>query len=351
MSKKENYFQALSALTKEMAATQDQDKMLHLVVSTAVKSLKAKAAVIFLSDEALDNTIQNIAAAQVGLSDTYIHAGPQHAVKISPQLLEDGYMYFRDATTDKRLMNREAKKAEGIGSILSVPVLDKGQMLGILSLYTKDVRTFTQDEIDFLSILAELGGAAIINAQLILKLRSYSQIFLRLAASISESLDVKTILQALTQDLVHELHIKGASVRLLDEEKNTLELVASFGLSEKYNNKGPIKADKNIAEALKGKTIFIRDVANDPGVQYRKEKEEEGIASMLYVPVKSKDKIIGVMNAYSSRVREFKEEEITLLKALAYQGGLAINNACIYMNMQDDIKDLKENIWGHKSWF
>ena len=351
MSKKENYFQALSKLTKEMGATQDQDKMLHLIINTAVKTMKAKAAVIFLNDEDSDNTIRNVAVAQVGLSEAYIHAGPQHAVKISPQLLEDGYMYFRDATTDKRLMNRAAKKTEGIGSILSVPVLDKGQMLGILSLYTKDVRTFTQDEIDFLSILAELGGAAIVNAELIQKLRSYSQVFLRLAASISESLDVKTILQALTQDLVHELHIKGSSVRLLDEEKNTLELVASYGLSEKYLNKGPVAADKNIAETLKGQTIFIKDVARDPGIQYRKEKEEEGIASMLYVPVKSKDKIIGVLNVYSSRIREFKEEEITLVKALAYQGGLAINNACLYLNVQNDIKDLKENIWGHKSWF
>ena len=351
MSKKENYFHALSKLTKEMGATQDQDKMLYLIISTAKQALKAKAAVIFLNDEDADNTIRNVAVAQVGLSDTYIHAGPQHAVKISPQLLEDGYMYFHDATTDKRLMNREAKKAEGIGSILSVPVLDKGQMLGILSLYTNNIRTFTQDEIDFLSILAELGGAAIENAQLIQKLRSYSQIFLKLAASISESLDVKTILQALTQDLVNDLHIKGASVRLLDEEKNTVELVANYGLSEKYLNKGPIKADKNIAEALKGKTIFIRDVSRDSGIQYRKEKEEEGIASMLYVPVKSKDKVIGVLNVYSSRVREFRDEEITLVQALAFQGGLAINNACMYMNMQDDIKDLKENIWGHKSWF
>lgn len=351
MSTRENYFQALSKLSKEMGATQDQDKMLHLIVSVAVKTLKAKAAVIFLADEEFDSSIQNVAVAQVGLSEKYIHAGTAHAVKISPQLLKDGHMYFRDATTDKRLMNREAKKAEGIGSILTVPVLDKGRMLGILSLYTKDIREFKQDEIDFLSILAEQGGAAIENAQLIQKLRSHSQIFLKLAASISESLDVKIILQTLTQDLVKDLQIKAASVRLLDEEKRTVELVANYGLSDKYLNKGPIKADKNIAEALRGKTISIKNVTQDPGIQYRKEKEDEGIASMLYVPIKAKDKVIGVLNVYSSRIREFTEDEILLVTALAYQGGLAINNACLYMTIQDDIKDLKENIWSHKSWF
>jgi len=351
MSTKEVFFRALSKLSREMGATDDQDQMLQLIVSTAVKTLKAKAAVIFLVDEGEEDSIRNVAVAQVGLSDKYIHAGPGHAVKISPQLMKDGYMYFRDATTDKRLMNRAAKKAEGIGSILSVPVVDKGVMLGILSLYTKDIRAFTKDEIDFLSILAEQGGSAIENAHLIRKLRSHSQIFLKLATSISESLDVKSILQAMTEDLVNGLQIKAASVRLLDEDKRTVKLVASFGLSEAYLNKGPIMADKNIAEALKGKTIAIKNVRKDQGIQYRKEKEAEGIASMLYVPIKSKDDIIGVLNLYSSKPRDFTEDEILLVTALAYQGGLAINNACLYLTIQDDVKDLKENIWSHKCWF
>ncbi|MFO7569988.1 MAG: GAF domain-containing protein [Smithellaceae bacterium] len=351
MSTKEAYFRALSKLSRELGATDDQDQMLHLIVGAAVKTLKAKAAVIFLLDDDSEDSIQNRAIAQVGLSETYIHAGPAHAVKISPQLIEDGYMYFRDATKDKRLTNHKAKKAEGIGSILSVPVLDKGRMLGILSLYTKDIRTFTKDEIDFLSILAEQGGSAIENTLLIQKLRSHSQIFLKLAASISESLDVKAILQALTQDLVEALNIKAAAVRLLDDDKRTVKLVASFGLSETYLGKGPIMADKNIAQALKGKTITIKNVSTDQGIQYRKEKETEGIVSMLYVPIKAKEDVIGVLTAYSNRPREFTEDEILLVTALAYQGGLAINNACMYMVMQDDIKDLKENIWGHKSWF
>lgn len=351
MPAKEDYFRALSKLSKDMSATDDHIKMGHLIVSTAVKTLKAKAAVVFLMDENEENAIRNAAIVQVGLSDKYTHAGPAHAVKISPQLLKDGYMYFRDATTDKRLANHQAKKKEGIGSILSVPVVDKGRMLGIMSLYTKEIRKFTKDEIDFLSILAEHGGAEIENALLIQRLRRQSKIFLKLAASISESLDVKTILQALTEDLVKSLRLKAAAVQLLEEDKRSLKRVACFGLSEKYLSKGPIMADKNMAAALKGETVIIKNVLTDTGIQYKKEKKEEGIVSMLYVPIKSKEDIIGVLIIYSGRKREFAEDEITLVTALAYQGGLAINNACMYLVVQDDIKDLKENIWGHKSWF
>ena len=275
MSTQEGYFRSLSKLIRELAATDDQDRILNLIVSAAVETLKAKAAVIFLNEEDSQDSIRNVAVAQIGLSEKYIHAGTAHAVKISPQLLKDGYMYFRDATTDKRLMNHKAKKAEGIGSILSLPVMDKGQMLGILSLYTKNIRKFTKEEIDFLFILAEQGGAAIENANLIRKLRNHSQIFLKLAASISSSLDVKNILQTMTQDLVKELNIKAASVRLLDENTRTVKLVASFGLSEKYLNKGPIMADKNIGKALKGDIIAIKNVLRTMESNIRKKKKKK----------------------------------------------------------------------------
>lgn len=351
MTTKKDYFQSLSKLSRDFGATKDQDKLLNLIVSTAVKTMKAKAAVIFVMDEESESTEKNAAVAQVGLSDKYMHAGPGHAGKITPQLLKDGYIYIRDATTDPRLMNHEMKKAEGIGSVLTVPVMVKGRMLGILSLYTSNIRKFSSDEIEFLAILAEQGGIAIENAQLFKKLRENAQMFLKLAASISSSLDVKTILQTLTEDVAKAIDVKAASVRLLDDDKKTLKLVASFGLSKKYLNKGPIAADKSIAQALKGKPVLIKNAFTDKDVQYKKEKKEEGIISILCVPIKSKDDVIGVLRLYSDKQREFTEDEIILVKTLAYQGGLAIQNACMYLMIQDDIKDLKENIWSHKSWF
>ncbi|OPY82782.1 MAG: fused phosphoenolpyruvate-protein phosphotransferase PtsP/GAF domain protein [Smithella sp. PtaU1.Bin162] len=348
MTTKPDYFHILSKLSKEFGTTKDQDKLLNLIVDAAVKTMNAKAAAIFLMDEV---TEKNVAVAQTGLSDKYIHAGVGHAGKITPQLLKDGSIYFRDATTDPRLTNHEMKKAEGIASLLTVPVMVKGKMLGILSLYTSEIKKFTKDEIEFLSILAEQGGIAIENARLLNKLRENSQIFLKLAIGISSSLDVKTILQTLTEDTAKSLNVKAASVRLLDEDKRTLKLVASFGLSEKYLNKGPISAEKSIATALQGKPVVVHNASTDAGVQYKKEKQEEGIVSILCVPIKSKEDVIGVLRLYSERQRDFTDDEIILVSALAYQGGLAIQNACLYLAVQSDIKDLKENIWSHKCWF
>jgi FOG: GAF domain len=95
----------------------------------------------------------------------------------------------------------------------------------------------------------------------------------------------------------------------------------------------------------------VKNAFTDAGVQYKKEKQEEGIVSILCVPIKSKENVIGVLRLYSDRQREFTDDEIILVTALAYQGGLAIQNASLYLMVQEDIKDLKENIWSHKSWF
>jgi len=49
--------------------------------------------------------------------------------------------------------------------------------------------------------------------------------------------------------------------------------------------------------------------------------------------------------------RNFTRDEIMLVTALAYLGGLAIQNASLYLMSQTDIKDLKDELWSHRSWF
>ena len=72
MSTQEGFFHSLSKLIRELAATDDQDKMLNLILSAAVETLKAKAAVIFLNEEDSQDSIHNVAVAQIGLSKKYI---------------------------------------------------------------------------------------------------------------------------------------------------------------------------------------------------------------------------------------------------------------------------------------
>jgi GAF domain-containing protein len=97
--------------------------------------------------------------------------------------------------------------------------------------------------------------------------------------------------------------------------------------------------------------VVVKNATIDSGVQYRNEKKDEGIVSILCVPIKTRDKVVGVLRLYSSEEREFTEDEIMFATALAHQGGLAIQNASLYLRLKEDMKDMKEDMWSHRSWF
>jgi GAF domain-containing protein len=127
--------------------------------------------------------------------------------------------------------------------------------------------------------------------------------------------------------------------------------VASYGLSDEFLNKGPVSATKSAAQALSGETLVIRDASRDKRIQYRQEMKKEGIVSMIVTPIKSRDEVIGVLRLYSNVEREFTEDVVTLVQAIAHQGALAIQNASMYLTLQKDKESLEKDIWSHRSWF
>ena len=348
MTKEKDYFRTFCKVSRAFGSTLSREKLLDLIVESAIESMDAKAACLFLADEKRDVFVPT---AQKGLSDDYLHAKPLRAKSIVQAVLKGGYLAIRDATSDPRVENHEAKKAEGIASILDVPVMVRDKVIGVLALYTGTVRDFSIDEIDFLSALAEQGGSAIQQARLLERIQKNSMLFLDLASDINSSLDVKKIFHNLTVDLSDALGMKGVIIRLLNKETGELQLVASHGLSEEFLDKGPLSAEKSVVQAMKGETVIIDDVENDERLQYRDEVIREGIVSMLVVPIKVKDEVIGIMWLCSAVKRDYPQDIIVLVNALAQTGGLAIQNASLYLALQDDMKELKDDIWSHRSWF
>jgi GAF domain-containing protein len=348
MSKSKDYFKSICNVSKAFGTIYDKKKLWGVIVGSAIDNMDGKASCLFLAGEH-DNFF--VPVAQKGLSEKYLHAEPTQAKSGVEDILRDGHMAVYDATSDPRVENHEAKKKEGIASILVVPVKAGEKAIGILSLYTSIPRKFMDDEIDFLRALAEQAGLAIENARLVERMRMNTEFFHDLAVNINSTLDVKKILHIMSADIAEILGVKGITIRLVDEESGTLKLVASFGLSEKYLDKGPFYYDKTSLKALEKRPVVIKNVSTDENVQYRKEKLEEEIVSILAVPIHARDDVIGVLKLYSDVSREFTEDDIMLVTAMAHQGGLAIQNASMYIRLQEDKKSLEEDVWRHKMWF
>jgi GAF domain-containing protein len=347
MTGKNDYFKSICEVSRAFGTTTHEEELLQLVVDSAVDTMDAKASCLWLADE---EKKEFIPTAQKGLSESYYQLLFK-VEKIEQVVQKEGYLYARDAASDPRLEAHEAKKKEGIASILIVPVKVRDKDIGILSLYTAKPRDFTEDEIDFLTALAEQGAMAIQQARLLGKIRENTRLFHDLAAGINSSLDVRSIFQTLTADIAKALGVKAASALIIDKEKQTLELVASHGLSAKYLDRGPLAVGESMAETLKGNSVVVKDAGNDKRIQHGKEKNEEGIVSILSVPLKDNQEVIGALRLYSETPRDFTEDEVNLVTALALQGGVAIQNAGMYLRLQEDMKALNDDMWSHRSWF
>lgn len=348
MTRDTDYLRSFCRISKAFGTAVGREELLQLIVDSAVDSMDAMAACLFLADDR-ENIF--VAMAQTGLSDKYLHANPMQARKIVDVLDKEGYLAFPDATSDPRLVNHEAKKAEGIASLLTVPIKIQNKNIGILSLYTAKRREFEAKEVEFLCALADQAGIAIENNRLHRRMRKNALLFLELASSINSSLEIGKVLHNLTVNICDKLGMKGVVIRLVDEDGHGLKLVASHGLSDEFLGRNRNTSSETAQRALKGETIIIRDSTTDSSITFKAAMKAEGIVSMIVTPIMVRDKAIGVMRFYSDVERQFPDDFLLMVKALAHQGGLAIQNASMFLQLEKDKKSLEEDIWSHRSWF
>ncbi len=167
---------------------------------------------------------------------------------------------------------------------------------------------------------------------------TYLSAFVNIARAMNSSLELKEVLQRIVKSTSETTGSKGCTLMLLDERGEQLEVMASFGLSDQYVRKGPLSADKSIFETLRGKPVIIEDAASDPRVQYPLEAKQEGIASIVSLPIILREIVIGVLRLYTAIPCRFAQDDIDFLSAIAMQSGLAIENAKMYEHAKMDYK-------------
>src|SRR5439155_5178636 len=150
----------------------------------------------------------------------------------------------------------------------------------------------------------------------------------------------------LVRNSAEALAVKAAALRLLDPNEHTLELRAQHGLSPDYLAKGPVLVEESDIdrEALRGEPVVIEDVRRDFRFQYPEAAGEEGIRSVLCVPVTLRDRGIGVLRVYSDEERSFEDGEKDLLTAMATLGAIAIRNAETFAKVRSDLASLEDYI-------
>ncbi len=155
------------------------------------------------------------------------------------------------------------------------------------------------------------------------------EVFYDIIRAINASLSQQDVLSEMLHRIVTELDYRAATLRLLNEEQQTLELKAFYGLSEAYLSKGAVEVAKSGIDrsVLTGQIVAIPDVSREPGFQYSQAAAREGLSGLLAVPLLLHGSAIGVLHVYSADCREFTPDEQAFLAGIASLGAQAIRRA------------------------
>lgn len=127
-----------------------------------------------------------------------------------------------------------------------------------------------------------------------------------------------------TQLLVSAMGVKGATIFAVNPRKEALEVMATEGLSIEYINKGPILTDQSIRLAPNLKSVIIEDTQTSDELQYPDKAEQEGIRSIVSLPVKLRGKIIGALRIYHSEPWQVSAQDLDYLNLLTRYIGMAL---------------------------
>ena len=150
----------------------------------------------------------------------------------------------------------------------------------------------------------------------------------KISEAITSDLYLEDILRLIVAVTAEVMGSKICSLMLLDKDKKELSVKATQSVSERYNKKPNIKVGEGVAGivAKNGRPITIMDVRKDERYIHREIATKENICSLLSVPLVFKGGVIGVLNSYTATHHKFTKNEIDILRSIANQAAVVIEN-------------------------
>ena len=163
--KEMDYFAALYDVTKVINASLEPARVLEEIVRCVTETMQVKACSLRL----LDSREKKLElGAAFGLSDAYLHKGPIMVDEsgLDQKALKGKTIWLKDAQTNRDFQYGDKAKAEGIKSVLVVPLMLDKKAVGVLRVYTGRVQEFHDREVLFLEAVANLSAIALDNARM-----------------------------------------------------------------------------------------------------------------------------------------------------------------------------------------
>jgi signal transduction histidine kinase len=253
---------------------------------------------------------------------------------------------------------RSRRPVEVDDHLLVVPIVRKGEPVGVLRFTARGRRPWERSSVDLASAIAgqialvaenaQLYGEAQTRADQLTALHGAERrraeelaALLRAVRTMLGGLDTKTILEAIVEEAAAIAGTPHVSLLLVDREMAALRLAAVAGDPAPPEHALPLGESYSGQVATTGAPVFVADTRDDPRHALAARDREAGIVTYLGLPVKIRGSVVGVLTFHTTVPRAYSEHELAYLGSFADHAAIALDNGHLYDEAQRALADLR----------
>lgn len=324
--------EALRRVGEATGSAFDLEEMLKVAAEVAVQVTGTDSCQVYLYDKVKDELVLRAAdeSAQQMIGKIRLKLGEGITGWVARE--RKPVAVNRNAAHDHRFKYFPEIREEEFESMLSVPLVQKGEVIGVINVRTRNPHQYSKGQVRLLSGIANQVAGAIEKTRrarqmekTAVQLHSLSEV----SQAIASNVYIDEVLHLFVEMTAKTMNYKICTVLLVDQEKGELVLKATQSTNTDYTHKPRPKIGESVAgRAVSEKRILtIPDVKKHPGYLFPEVAERAGVSSLASVPMLFRGKAIGVLNCYTEKVHQFTKEELAILRALSTQAAFAVEHA------------------------
>ncbi len=248
--------------------------------------------------------------------------------------------FLNDAPNDERFDDEMWSKVDiDIKSIISIPLIAKGQMIGVIEAINKNNGEFSESDLAILEGLANQIAVAIDNANLYREAQRElleKNLLIEISEKLSSTLSLNELLETIVDSLKQSVEFDSGGVFIINNDQTEIESLYTLGYEGCSEEQIHLKYGQGLVGhvADSGEPIFVSNVAENPNYidMHCNTKSE------MLVPLKIDNRVIGVFNVESIKLNAYDKKDLNLLTAFASQAAVSIERARLHEELVESNK-------------